>query len=123
MKPEFQFVDLTQHQNVVLEPFVVDVVIVKSRIFLTEKVRNSKYLDMTFLRIILDLQGIFIYRKSLPIRPGSSTIYSVIKNDFMKILIKAFSSKNLQKIYINFLWMIFKQFLFEIFERSSVQIF
>ena len=36
----------------------------------------------------------------------------------MKILIKTFSSKNLLKIYINFLWQIFKQFLPKIFLRS-----
>ena len=36
----------------------------------------------------------------------------------MKILIKTFSSKNPQKIYINFLQKIFKQFLPKIFLRS-----
>ena len=40
------------------------------------------------------------------------------RKDFMKILIKTFSSKNLLKIYINFLWKIFKQFLPKIFLRS-----
>ena len=40
------------------------------------------------------------------------------RKDFMKILFKTFSSKNLLKIFINFLWKIFSQFLHKIFLRS-----
>ena len=40
------------------------------------------------------------------------------RKDFMKILIKTFSSKNLQKIYINFLQKILITFLPKIFLRS-----
>ena len=40
------------------------------------------------------------------------------RKDFKKIWIKTFSSKNLQKIYINFLQKIFKKFLPKIFLRS-----
>jgi hypothetical protein len=40
------------------------------------------------------------------------------RKDFMKILFKTFSSKNLLNIFINFLWKIFKQFLHKIFLRS-----
>ena len=48
---------------------------------------------------------------------------------FIKIFIKTFSSKNLQKIYINFLWKIFKQFisfkqyLWKIFSKNLFEIY